>query len=280
MPYREEVGGKRRNWKEREANVFVRRFLIPPHLSAKYDKVEEICRVFQISSEAAEIALFEQRTERVQLNSRSAAFRSLIEARRDRLACFSAIEDQSAAILYAIFQTTTDAKMLSIPVEAFRNNPLSVAILTAVGSRLLSDAYGTFKRSMGAENFGNIASLAAAISYMRPIREIGAPNSSSNDVVLMNQRCAHYAVAKLLGVRLVTFDGAFPRPDERTLFELSYLDSLVQFGADQIRDETTILSINSLPNYSSYNELNDVAWSDIHYLERLMNAIALIASDA
>jgi len=280
MPFREEMKEKRRGWKEREANIFVRRFLVPPHLSAKYVKIEEVSRVFQVSSEAAEIALFEQKREQLRANSSSAAIRAIATATRARLAYSSSIEDQAAATLYAILQTIAEANAMSLPAEALRNNPLSAAILTAAGSHLLRAAYESFNRSIGASNFRSAASLAAAISYMRPLREIGEPNSRSEEMSLLNQRCALHAITKLLKTHPKTINAILPSPDDPRLFESSYLNSLLKIGADWIHDERTILSINSLPNYHSYNESNDISWCDIHYLERLMNAIGLMVSDA
>lgn len=279
-PFREEIGEKRRAWKEREANVFTRRFLIPPHLSAKYTKTEEISHVFQVSSEAAKIALFEQRTERLRSNSSSPYIRAAADAIRARLDYTSLIEDQTAAVLYAIFQTIAEANAMSIPAESFRNNPLSTAMLTAVGSRLLHDAYGSFHRSIGANNFQSAAALVAAISYMHPIREIGDPNSRRAEILILNQKCGLHAVMKLLQFDSRTNRVTLPSPDDPIMFESSYLNDLVQIGADRIRDEITILSLNSLPNYQSYNVSNDVAWCDIHYLERLMNALALLVCDS
>lgn len=140
--------------------------------------------------------------------------------------------------------------------------------------------YESFNRSIGASNFRRAASLAAAICYMRPLREIGEPNSRSQEMSFLNQRCALNAIAKLLGIRPKTINAILPNSDDSKLFESSFLNSLVKIAADRFPDETTILSINCLPNYHSYNESNDVAWCDIHYLERLMNAITLMISDA
>jgi Zn-dependent peptidase ImmA (M78 family) len=125
-PFREEIGKRRKNWKEREANVFVRQFLIPPHLAATCRTVEDVSRLFQVSLDAAEIALFEQRTEHFKTTSNSDGIRAQIQAKRTRLGYSSSLEDQAAAVFCAISQTIGEASALSIPAESFKNNPLSV----------------------------------------------------------------------------------------------------------------------------------------------------------
>src|ERR1051326_238269 len=278
MPFREDLKEKRSGWKEREANIFVRRFLIPPHLSSKCSKVEEISRIFQVSSEAATIALLEQEREQLRANSSSAVIRGAAIAARARVTYVSSIEDQAAVLLCAMFQTLAEARARSIPAEAVGDSPLGAAIQTAVGSRLLCDAYESFNRSIGAANFSGVASLAAAICYMQPLREIGNPNSRSSEISLLNQKCAVYTASKLLNAHRNASYTLFPTPDDPTLFESSYLNALQEIGASQMKEGRTI-SINELPDYQSYNEENDIAWCDIHYLERLMNAIASISSD-
>jgi Zn-dependent peptidase ImmA (M78 family) len=279
MPFREELKEKRKGWKEREANIFARRLLIPPHLSVKCSTVEEISRLFQVSSEAAQIALLEQEREQLRLNSSLPSIRRAAIAAHARLDYISSIEDQAAATLCAIFQVVTEARALSVPAEPFRDCPLSTAILIAVGARLLCEAYGSFNRSIGAANFCGIASLAAAICYMRPLREIGNPDSRSSEMALLNQKCAASAVAKIMNTHRSASCALLPMPDDPILFESSYLNALQDIGTSQIQSDKTILSISELPEYGSYNDENDIAWCDIHYLERLMNAIERISLD-
>jgi hypothetical protein len=277
LPFRERDSQKRKLWREREANVFVTEFLIPPHLSAKHETIEAISRIFQVSSHAAEIAHFERERDRKKLHSRIDRVRGAVNGTQSKRAYYSAVEDQATAVFFAITQTIAEAMGKALPVEAFRNNPLSTAALVSVGSRLLLDAYDSFHRSAGTSGLRCEAALVAAIFYLRPIREIGAERSFIPDVLRANQRCAQFAVGKLL--RIGCIDGMLPDPDDPASFESSYLNSLLTLADQHIQNATTILSIPQLPDYRSYNVSNDIQWGDIHYIERLMNALSLLTED-
>ena len=205
MPFREQTDEKRRDWKEREANIFVTEFLIPPHLSAKYDTTEAISRIFQVSVDAAEITRFERERDRRRILSPFQRTRAAAADVENKRTYYSAIEDQAAIVNLAIFRAISESRARSLPVEAFRNNPFSAAILAAVGSRLLLDAYGSFPRSIGANKFRSEAALVAAILYVRPIREIGEANSFSRDALNANHIAwgdVHY-LERLMNVLLL-----------------------------------------------------------------------------
>ena len=265
LPFRERDGQKRKLWKEREANVFVTEFLIPPHLSAQHESVDAISRIFQVSSHAAEIAHFERERDRKKLHSRIDGVRGSVTAIQSKRAYYTAVEDQATVVFFAITQTIAEAKEKALPVEAFRNNALSTATLASVGSRLLLDAYDSFHRSVGTSGLRCEAALVAAILYMRPIREIGAERSFNPDVLMANQSCAQLAIGRLL--RIACIDGALPNPDDPVSFESSYLDSLLTLADRHIQNATTILNIPQLPDYKSYNLSNDIQWGDIHYAD-------------
>lgn len=271
-PFREPRGKKRHTWREREANIFATEFLIPRHLAAKYETADSIARIFQVSRESAEKVHFEREQDRVRAFSGIKSARQAAGATQKTLAYHCFVEDQASAVHFAITQTLNEAKTRSLPVEAFRNNPLSTAVVTAVGSRLLLDAYDSFHRSSGASKFKAEAALIAAIVYMLPIREIGEPKLLASDVLNMNKLCAEFAVRKLLG-RKFGFHKTLPEPDDPNVFRSSYLDSLLDLALQQIQNSRTILAVPNLPNYATYNSNNDVHWGDIHYLEHLMNAL-------
>jgi hypothetical protein len=279
MPFREQSYEKRKSWREREANVFVTEFLIPPHLAAKCDTAEAISRTFQVSADAAEIAHFESERDRGRLFSPFEGTRKSALATQKKRSYYSSIEDQAAAINLAIFLTTAEARARSLPVEAFRNNPISAANLTAVGSRLLLDAYNSFSRSVGASKFISEATLVAAILYLCPIREIGEARLPTKDILGFNQICAQFAVKKLLKIGR-SVDVVLPYPDDPISFKSSYLDSLLGLGEQQIQNATTILCVPNLPDYKLYNAENDIAWGDIHYIERLMDSLFLLVDDS
>lgn len=233
MPYREQSDAKRRAWREREANIFVTEFLIPPHLSAKHETTEAISRTFQVSVQSAEIAHFERERDRIRAFSPFEGVRRAAAANEKKLFYYSTIEDQAAAINLAVFQTMNEAKMQSLPVEAFRNNAFSTAVVTAVGSRLLLDAYDSFRRSIGAGEFKEEAALVAAIIHMRPIREIGVQKLSAKQILSINKLCAQFAVRKLLKIN-ASFGETLPDPDDPLSFKSSYLDTLLCLADERI----------------------------------------------
>jgi hypothetical protein len=247
-------------------------------VSAKYGTADAISRIFQVSSEAAEIALFDQQQNLGKSLSSSEAVRRLALEEQTKRNYASSIEDQAAAVFYGIKQALIDAQAASSPMEALRNNPLSSAVLIAIGSRLLLDAYQSFQRSIGADGFAPEAALIAAVDYMRPIREIGEEKTCSEDVLFFNRRCAVHAVTKSLSINHTRFNCALPKSDDPTSFESSYLNELLKAG-QQIVDATTILNVPDFPDYATYNADNDIGWGDIHYLESLMNALQRLMSD-
>lgn len=263
---------------EYEANTFAAALLAPYDDAKDFKSAEQIRDTFQISLEAAQFRLVEIEFEgfriRASANAPLAYEKFTVETGHP-----SDLEDHTAHVCAAILSVIAEtASNSEFPVEPLKGNLLSAAMMAATAARLLLDAYESVGRSTGVDEYRIAATLAAAIFYVRPIRLVDASCSAPEEVLMLNQLCAMKAAGLLLGIELNDRDKIIlDQLDAHGDFEpTSYLKAHVETGECLIISPSTILTLSNFPRYETYNANNDIRWSDVHQIEKLMNILMLL----
>jgi Zn-dependent peptidase ImmA (M78 family) len=251
---------------ERQAHKFAAHLLAPSDLAKRFKSAEEIASAFQLSIEAARRRLLEIKGERMgtRLLPRRAGESDDIN-----------IDDQATRICAAISTTLAESQE---PVEVWKDNIFSVSLLIATGAQLLLDAYESVRPNVKSD-FISAACLAMAAFNLRPIREIGVENSTSEAVRKLNECCALRSAATFLGLQVNDLSDLFPggnHPGD-ALFTIDYLKPLIDISKNKVKDSSTVLRLKHLPSYYEYNGWHDVNWREIKAIETLSAILALWA---
>ncbi len=259
---------------EREAHLFAAEFLAPIHLVRKYTTAEQIRSAFHLSHEAAENRLKESKLEEL----RNPAPHAVALTSSDNYLSFDAAE-QVAVVFTAISTTIAEARSSTqtTAIEPLMENTLGAAILVAKSSRLLLDAYESFQRNPASHKYKIPAALMAAIHAVRPIRDIGAPETTSSAVRLLNHTCAIKAAFALMKLPLNEIGKICVRDPTQLVaraIEASYLKQIIEEGEKELRTASATRLLQLLPDYSRYNKNNDVGTSNNDVFGACLTAVA------
>ncbi|NEV01941.1 hypothetical protein [Bradyrhizobium uaiense] len=185
----------------------------------------------------------------------------------------------ASEICSAISSVISEVLSSEAPVEPLKNNLFATSMLVAAASDLLLDAYVSLRPEGATDRFIRASCVAAAVVTIRPIREIGASTSFSNNLPAINQLCGLTAAAALLDIPFrvtSTLSGDLPVPVALPI--PGFLSALLNCFEDQVTTPSEILHFADVPTYNEYNETNDISWTEIGLIAQSARLLELWSS--
>ena len=252
--------------REREADIVTRSIFMPYDSVSElqFDEIRKISGVSAASAARRTIEIADAKASYKAVRRRSldiSKFTSEFGHRDD-------IEQQIAVVAHALHEKVRSSVAADQLVEPVCNNLFNTAVLVGASSRLLLDAYRSFKRQTYPEEFISAAVLALSIITIRPLR---AADSTGHNELQANLDCAALAALNLVGLPQIDLGAAlFLHPVIRTMpYETFFLKDARLQGEQLISNKSAALTLENFPAYELYNYDHDIRWEDIHEIEYL-----------